>query len=331
MPQSISQKIVNHKFIINGTGSAFLRIFGCTCNRCTAEIEQINCSASLISFDEQGKTAHHVLFDIGEGVATALSSSPYLQGEEARLDWLCLTHWHPDHTKDINRLLASHVITHDLVGRTKQEKVKLFCRSGTADWLWKLHDYELQMFTELQQSGEFLPSGQLLPPVPVGLPDITITPITVSHRNADMNSRNEREKRPCCCGYVVQSKATKLVLLWDIDSENGWLERPFTPEQETAVSHLTNADHIFFDCTFWKQKEKPKNHASFDHIKRYAKILAPKHSWLVHVTGHVEGIGNPGFGWTNDEWTENAQRVWQAENLPGTVAVPPMGLEIELV
>lgn len=321
---------IKHKFVINGVGSAFLRIFGCSCNRCLTETEQVNCSASLLSFDEKDNTIHHVLFDIGEGVTQQLARSPALQGEQARLDWLCLTHWHPDHTKDINRLLASYIMAGKVIDGKERDKVKMWCRNGTADWMQKLHQYEVESFTHTHVSGEFLPPGHILSPIPMGVPGVLVTPFTVSHQNADMNAWQVREHRFCCAGFVIQSNSKKLVILWDIDSENGWLERPSTPAQKETVNLLTDADHIFVDCTFWKEKGKPTNHASFEHVMRYGRMLQPKNMWTVHITGHVEGIGNEGFGWTNKEWTQQAQRLWKKNSLPGQVAVPFVGQAFDL-
>ncbi len=321
---------MNHKFVINGYGAAFLRIMGCECDRCLTEQSQVNCSASLFSFDDEGNTVHHVLFDAGEGVTNQLTQSPYLKGKQSRLDWICLTHWHPDHTKDFNRLLASHVQGRPVVGLSKEGPVNLYCRSGTADWMWQIHEFELSAFTKVYQSGEFLNPGVLLPPVPLGLPNLTLTPITVSHQNGDMNPLNKHEHRYCCCGYLIESESTTIGVLWDIDSENSWLENPETPEQITAVSRLKNADHIFYDCTFWKEKTTPKNHASFDHVQRYARVLTPKNSWLVHITAHVEWIGNEGFGWTDDDWNRETKRIWKEKGLPGNIGVPQIGQEFDL-
>lgn len=319
------QKKLTHYFVLNGMGAAFLRIFGCDCARCLADDPQVNCSASLISVDEAGQTAHHVLFDVGGGVTNQLTRSPFLQGKNAKLDWLCLTHWHPDHVKDINRLLASHVQAAEIIGLEPREKVRLWGRSGTVAWMNQLHGYELQQFCQVQPSNEQRPFGHLLPPVPIGLPDVQIAPITVGHRNADFSPHNAKEPLPCCCGYIVETTATKIVVFWDVDNGNEWIERPLTPEQKTAVSHLKNADHFFVDCTFWKKRDTPKNHASFDDVTRWARVLTPKQTWLMHITGHVEGRGNEGFGWSNAEWDAQAKRRWRAEKLPGDVGVPMAG------
>lgn len=316
---------MKHQFVINGVGAAFLRIFGCECGRCRADDPQVNCSASLISTDAQGMTAHHVLFDIGGGVVDQLTRSPFLRGAQARLDWLVLTHWHPDHAKDINRLLASHIQTAHLIGYETPGKIPLWCRSGTAAWMRRLYEYEIKRYCNLHHSKEFLPPGHLLSALPIDLPGLQITPVTLSHQNADIDPFDYREKRPCSAGFILESPKTKIVIFWDVDNKNDWIERPSNREQEKTVTRLSGADHIFFDCTFWKKRDKPKNHASFDDVRRWARALAPRNTWLVHITGHVEGIGNEGFGWTNPEWQENARRVWREEGLPGAVGVPVVG------
>jgi hypothetical protein len=47
--------------------------------------------------------------------------------------------------------------------------------------------------------------------------------------------------------------------------------------------------------------------------------------FLVHVSGHRDGRGQPGFGWSDEQWTAEASAVWEAKGLPGRVRVPAIG------
>ena len=63
-------------------------------------------------------------------------------------------------------------------------------------------------------------------------------------------------------------------------------------------------------------------------VQGFAATLEPKHSWLVHISGH-EDIG-PGFGWDNVTWQREAQDVWRERGLPGQVRMPLIGEVIRL-
>ena len=119
---------------------------------------------------------------------------------------------------------------------------------------------------------------------------------------------------------------SKTILLWDVDSSNEWLVSPQTEAQETAVSLLSHADYLFVDTAFWQAKpNKTTSHPSFSNVQRYAASLQPRQTFLVHLSGHPDGRGNPGWGWENGRWQAEAQHVWQTKNLPGQVHVPAIG------
>ncbi|WP_420630180.1 MBL fold metallo-hydrolase [Candidatus Leptofilum sp.] len=314
---------MNHVLVINGLDGPLARILGCDCARCTNGTRQAHTSASLISLNDQGEATHHVLFDIGLGVSDSLMSIPYLQGSRARLDWLCLSHWHPDHTAGMNQLIVSRH------ANNKRNKLNLpplpiWCRPGTAEWVQQHHDFEFGL-CELHTTGNNEPPGILLPPLPISLPDVTITPVTVAHLNADKGV-DGRRPRYACAAFVIETAAKKAILLWDLDSSNEWLVNPQTPEQETAVAYLSHADYLFADTAFWQAKpNKTTSHPSFTNVQRYARRLQPRQTFLVHLSGHPDGRGNAGWGWGNGRWQAEARRVWQDEQLPGQVHVPAIG------
>ncbi|MCP4422772.1 MAG: MBL fold metallo-hydrolase, partial [Chloroflexi bacterium] len=242
---------MKHLLAINGLDGPSARILGCDCGRCTSPTRQAHTSASFISLNDQGETVHHILFDIGLGVSESLLANPYLQGCGARLDWLCLTHWHPDHTAGMNQIIISRHVN----GKRNSlnlPPLPLYCRPGTAVWVQKHHDHEFGL-CDLYTSGDNEPPGTVLAPLPISLPDVTITPITVAHFNAD-RVINDTQHRYCCTAFVIKTAQKKAVLLWDVDSSNEWLVNPQTVEQETAVSLLSHADYLFTDTGFWKAK-----------------------------------------------------------------------------
>lgn len=305
-----------------------LRQFGCDCGRCVAPGRVANTSASLLTLNEVGEVVHHILIDVGLGVVDSLRDLPALAGRRARLDWLLLTHWHPDHTLEMNHLLVSYQLNMRRRGQAWQP-VPLWCRAGSLEWLAKEHSFDLTL-TRPESSAEFLPPGRLLPPVPIGLAGLTITPFTVSHFGGDRAVGNRQEVRYSCGCFVVEAAGRKMVLLWDIDSENDWLLRPGDADQAATVQFLRGADHLFIDNAFWQPQNKPTTHPSFHHVKQIAIALQPQNSWLVHLSGHPDGPGRPAFGWTNDQWQTAAQTEWKNGGCPGRVWVPTIGQQLEL-
>ena len=314
---------MQHFLTINGLDGPLTCIFGCDCGRCSNSTRQANTSASLISLNDDGDTVHHILFDIGLGVSESLLANPYLQGSKARLDWLCLTHWHPDHTAGMNQLIISRRAN----GRNngiQMPPLPLWCRPGTAEWLKQHHDYEFGL-CDLHTTGNNEAPGTVLAPLPIPLPNVTITPITVAHFNADHGADGTRP-RYCCAAFVIETAHKKAVLLWDVDSSNEWLVNPRTATEKTAVSHLSHADYLLVDTAFWQAKRhKTTSHPSFTNVQRYAANLQPRQTYLVHLSGHPDGRGNMGWGWDNGRWQSEARRVWQNNNLPGQVHVPAIG------
>lgn len=320
---------MKHLLLVNGLEAPLLRQFGCDCDRCHDPAPQANTSVSLVSLNGSGDTAHHILFDVGTAVTDNLFRSPYLLGRKARLDWLVLTHWHPDHVNDLNRLLVSYHLNRIWRGE-EPTPVPVWCRSGTAVRLQVEHQYEWETFLQPYVSGENNPPGTVLSPLPIHLPGVTITPVTVSHFGADWCAQNKEKSCYSCAAYVLETAVSKTVLLWDMDTENEWLVHPQTAAQETAVRLLSHADTLFLDTTYWLDKNKRMTHPGFPNVQRYARALNPRQTLLVHLSGHPDGRGNPGWGWTNARWQTEAQTVWAQQGLPGSVCVPAIGDVLEI-
>jgi len=320
--------------ILNGLDHAFLREFGCSCNRCAKQRRLANTSVSLISLDDNGRVLRHVLFDIGMGVVNSLVDSPYLSGDKARLDWLIISHWHPDHVLDLNRLCETWRRTFKRRGE-QWKRIPTWCRSGTAEWLKRNQAYEWTLL-EPHLSGEVIPPGidpgVKLGTIEIGIDGLRITPITVSHCTADMHPET-RQLLYCCASFVIKIKDKKAVLLWDVDNKNDWIEKPTNVQQEETVELLSNADYLFVDCNTWNAEivnGRNTGHIAFSTVKRYVKALNPKLTLLVHLSGHEDGEGNPGWGWLDRDWEKAAQKAWKDLDLPGEVHVPRIGEEFGL-
>jgi hypothetical protein len=182
---------------------------------------------------------------------------------------------------------------------------------------------------------EYYPPGRVLSAVVddcLEAPGLTITPVTVSHGSADLSPAGGW--MPCCAAFVVQREGgKKVVLLWDIDNQNlNWMRSP-SEETTQAVSLLSGADLLFVDANCWSAEEadgKPTGHTAFTSVMQIAEFLRPRQTRLVHLSGHEDGEGNPGWGWLDDMWQHPAQSAWQARQLPGGIAVPRIGEAYEI-
>ncbi len=320
---------MEHLLAVNGTGGAWLRVFGCDCGRCKSPVRQANTSASLITLDDTGRTIHHVLFDVGLGVVDSLVSNPYLAGANGRLDALVLTHWHPDHTAELLRLCASLHFSQKGDGH-KPEPILTFCRRGTAEWMEKEAAFAWKLFIQPHTADENLPPGHLLPPLSVESPGLQITPVTLGHKRADRWASDEITLRYCCAGYVLETAASKAVLFWDAGSDNDWVLRPRNQAQQATVRRLSDADYLLIDCTEWHTSEPDVPHLTFEMVQEYVKALSPKETLLVHLSGHRDPPGQPAYGWSDEQWTAAAAAVWQEKGLPGHVRVPTIGEYLSL-
>jgi hypothetical protein len=150
---------------------------------------------------------------------------------------------------------------------------------------------------------------------------------------ADINPDNFKETRYNSACFIIETGRKKTALLWDLDNKNGWILNPQAEAQKKTVAALTGADYLFIDCFSWTVEEVVgfnTGHLSFATVRQYARALQPKETLLVHMGGHEEGEGNPGWGWTDRQWEEGASKLWSAEGLPGTVRVPATGEEFSI-
>ncbi|MFT5194233.1 MAG: ribonuclease BN (tRNA processing enzyme) [Cellvibrionaceae bacterium] len=323
---------MNHILYFNGTGPATNEMFGCPCNRCNTTKRLANVSVSLISHDNRGNTLHHALFDAGDGIATSLAQSPWLKHKNGRLDQVFLSHWHRDHTLHLNRVLVANHLRGERLGIHPNSPAPLWCRSGTAAWLRDLYDFEISNYLTITESNEQELPGTLLKPIYLKtIPDVTITPFSLSHFSADF-SLDRQTYTSSCAGFVLQGPNKKIVMFWDADTTNEkWITDPQTTAQKKTIELLSNADLLIIDTVTWVAKyDREYPHLSFPRTITIAKALRPKQTMPVHISGHPDGLDNGSWGWSDADWQKNGSRVWQAEDAPGNYYVPSIGDSFEL-
>ena len=124
---------MNYSLVVNGFGNAFLQEFGCPCPRCARKEPVANVSVSIIGRDGNDREIRwHALVDVGLGVVDSLRNT--FSPDEARVDWLLFTHWHPDHSLELNRLGETMRRTARRRGETFT-RIPTWCRGGTGKWL----------------------------------------------------------------------------------------------------------------------------------------------------------------------------------------------------
>jgi ribonuclease BN (tRNA processing enzyme) len=312
---------------VNGVDAPLLRQLGCGCGRCLAPGRKANTSVSLLA--RNGKQIErHLLVDAGLGVIDSLIDSGLMNTQPPPLDGIVLTHWHPDHLAELFRLLPARALDRKRRG-LPAERIPLYARQATIDWLAREQGYLLATYLEPHPLDNGEAPGAILSPLPVAWPGATITPVSVGHYTADRGA-DDQEIAFACAAYIIETGRTKTVLLWDIDSENEWLANPSTPGQSATVDLLSDADHLFIDTTFWAHPRRPTTHPSFENVRRYAATLRPHETLLMHLSGHPDGPNNPGWGWTDAQWTAAARAQWAADGLPGDVRVPAIGERFDL-
>ena len=148
----------------------------------------------------------------------------------------------------------------------------------------------------------------------------------MSHSGADFNPENFKETQYNCACFVIQTERKKTVLLWDLDNKNDWILNPETEGAEKDRGASLRGRPLFIDCFSWTVEEVVgfnTGHLSFATVRKYAKALQPKETLLVHMGGHEEGEGNPGWGWTDRQWEEGPEALVGRRACRGRCAFPP--------
>ena len=324
---------MNYSLTVNGLDNAFPKEFGCDCRRCIRTERAANTSMSLIGTEgEEGRAAFHALIDCGHGISDSLAANLLLRGEYARLDWILLTHWHSDHSIEMGRIGAAWMRTCARRGQPF-ERVKTWCREGSSHWLAQEQGNVWRSFVNPFVAPGFDDAGTTLPPVPIAASELRISPITLHHKSADIAPDDPSRRQPSCAGFVVQTATRKAVLFWDMDNTNTWITAPQTEAHAAAIQLAHEADILCVDCNTWRftgsSTHRPASHASFFTQLPNIRALAPRETWLIHLSGHEDERGD-GFGWLDEEWQAHAQDAWEARAMPGQVHVPRIGERIVL-
>jgi beta-lactamase family protein len=323
----MGQADLSLRIVVNGTDHAFQREVDCSCGRCRLPHVRANTSVSLIAVTSNHEAVWHALIDVGAGVVNNLCDNLARYRSQQRVDILLLTHWHPDHTLGLNQLCESLQRSRERrAGHTLPiNPIPIWCRPNTWAQLQSRHRYETERFLvpyHIPPSDANLP-GQLLDPLDfsyIGIP-IRITPITISHHTADFVGY-------CTAGFLIEGPRKRAALLWDLDSRNEWILHPTGSKYPTSIDaretqrRLQELDTLFLDCNTWHDETvlpRPTGHIGFERLQEYVRALAPRETVLIHLSGHEDGSGSFGWGWSNAVWESAAQAHWH--DLPGRVVV----------
>lgn len=297
---------------VNGTGHAFSRELGCRCGRCraidfaptaaTGRLEtfagwndppnRAHTSASILVPDTRTAVRSHILIDVGEGVVDSLGSSD-LDGLD-NLDGLLISHWHPDHLLGTNHLCESLRRATKAKGRPVG-KIPLFCTRETYDYLAGKFSYEAQAFLEFRE----IASGQ---PFKVREDSpIDFMPIGVAHGLGGGLCKN-------AVIFVATASASRkrVVFGWDIDVPDA--KRPLDGHTNIDVirenrAALSGAELYFLPANTWAATGT--GHTSLLAAQQYINECHANRVLLLHMSGHEDGVGNAGYGWSDVEWADN--------------------------
>ena len=311
---------------INGAGHAYTREVGCPCQRCqTVKFAmdepphklgepfrgwddppwRAHTSASILLPDEQGNVKSHILIDAGVGVCDSLACSRLsgLENNEAIL----ITHGHGDHIMELKQFFSSMRRVARRQG-TDLGKVPVYCTPAVCAQLRQ----DSSIALEIDRHYYF---HEISPGVPFEVGknhSITFTALEVAHGTAE--------------GAVIYSAEIgpkKVVFCWDIDVPEA--RRPSDNKTNLDVitenlPDLVEADLFFIEANTWQTGGT--GHTSYIRSREYLDIIKPRKVFLTHLSGHEDGKGNKGYGWTDTEW-ENALK-------PDGVGIARQGMLIVL-
>jgi ribonuclease BN (tRNA processing enzyme) len=301
---------VSFRIIVNGTDHAFMRELGCNCGRCRIPHLRGNTSVSLAVINHtktQDELVWHALIDAGVGAINNLWDNFAEYSGEPRVDLILLTHWHPDHTLGLNHLsegLRRSRRAHGL----SEGAIPVWCRLKTLERLQTSHAYELGgsgLLTPYDILPESEQPGVLLSPINTGAlgldASMSIQPLTISHETAGEHST---------AGFIIKRESGKrIALLWDLDNLNdAWVVGGGSSD---ALRALQGVDVLFVDCNTWSAEGR--GHITFQRLQDYVKVIRPAETVLIHLSGHEDKHGNPGFGWSNSEWEARARGAWRTD------------------
>jgi hypothetical protein len=102
--------------------------------------------------------------------------------------------------------------------------------------------------------------------------------------------------------YLAEAHGRKVLFAWDIEAPDGAF-----PDGRTNLdvfrdhAALLRGAHVHLqECNTWAVAGK--GHTTYQAARAYFDIVRANRTLLVHLSGHEDGPGNPGYGWTDDQW-----------------------------
>lgn len=311
---------------INGIAHSFGRELGCPCNRCRAvnyhlppppsRLEtfpgwedpphRAHTSASLLIGNQSGGVSGHLLIDVGGGVVDGLAGTaiPGL----AEVSAVLLTHGHRDHSCGLSQLGES--LRHAAQSHHREfTAIPLYCTLATYRRLYD-HGGLNQVLDRCFSFREIAPESPFT--VEVGPKPVRVTPLPVVHGSIDG-----------AVIYLAEALEKKILFAWDMETPDAAF-----PDGRTNLdvfrdyaSLLNHADLHLQECNTWAVPGW--GHSTYQQAKRYFEIVAARRTLLVHYSGHEEGPGAAGYGWTDAQWQaavepDGVGAAWQGMLFPIT-------------
>jgi len=262
-----------------------------------------NTSISLLVPDPAcpERVGSHLLLDCGFGVAESLTAVA-IPGSE-RIAAVLLTHWHSDH-------VAGERLIGEGVRRTLGHAfapIPLFGHPYTLERVQAAFSRDMERLYDIQPSE---------PGFPINIGEFTILPVQVQHHD-----------NQGCVIYLVTHRAsgTRMIFAWDLDTPQTQLPDGVTCNLDVfADPALHGADLLLLECNTWQVSRRwerfrwhTTGHSCFLAGWSYVEACRPRRLGLVHLSGHEDGDGSPGHGWTDDEWIDAAWRHAAAHPVGG--------------
>lgn len=276
-------------FRMNGVSNAFLREFGCSpCAQCCATKKRANTSGSLIINDwvpPRGRIVHHLLFDCGSGVTDSL-----IDFGVASIASIFVSHSHPDHSLDLDRLANSYRRSGNTV------PLSLYCTEATlADGPKRLYPWFFSGTNPILVHRPVIAGTKIVLGLGVNL---TVTPVAVWHGN--------KAKDPVIWviefGELHNNTYHKIILGWDLlhlipryphddvdDSYSGSTNSLLTLDPSHEI--LANSDELFIEANTYTPCPKTEHISAEAVMRSIIPLLSPKRTWLVHYSGHEDHFG----------------------------------------
>jgi ribonuclease BN (tRNA processing enzyme) len=227
---------------------------------------------------------------------------------------LLLTHWHPDHVLGLHQLCESLKRSATRNGLPFQ-KIPLFCTRETYEYL-RDQGGQTYVLTNHLDFREIVPEQ----PFEVGAnPIVRFTPIPVAHGGIRGSVI-----------FIADIGSKKVVFAWDIDVPSNALANGVTNQEviERNRTGLAGARLLFVAANTWAADDTPEGgnrrtgHASYLRAQSYVDLIKAEKTYLMHMSGHEDGKGHAGYGWTDSRWQSAVE--------PANVAIARQGMVIDV-